>query len=321
VVSIDEPHHPYICPEPFVSAFDEFSMPVGPSADDPLTSKPQGQQEWARHVAGATATRVDLPSGVQHRDPRYFACNSYSDHEVGRVLQAIDRYVPDALVVYTSDHGDMFHAHRLQGKGPVAYEEIARIPLIVRWPKHVPAGQVSSAPVSHIDLVPTLLDYFGLPVPPLLHGRALLAQCRDPRVQTNQRVFIEFNRFEIDHDGFGAFSPFRAVFDGRYKLVVNLLDSDELYDLEADPHEMRNLIASADTAAIRDALHDALLAWQGDTRDVLRGPAWARRIWRDAAGSSWGGPTRPRPFDELYFPRTLLYDTGREIDRWVYDKK
>jgi uncharacterized sulfatase len=320
VVSIDEPHHPFICPEPFVSAFRDFEFPLGPAADDPLTDKPRSQREWAAHFEGRRGGLVRRPEGVFLRHPAYFGCNSYCDHEVGRVVEAIDRFAHGALVVHTSDHGDLFHAHRLAGKGPAAYEEVARIPLIVRWTGGAPAGAISPHPVSHIDLVPTFLEHFGVPVPPLLQGRALQAQIRDPGHRTNRHVFIEFNRFEIDHDGFGSFSPLRAVFDGRRKLVINLLDTDELYDLTEDPAELHNRIGDPATAAERDALHDALLEWQGATRDVLRGPHWARRAWRDLGGSTWGGPTRPRPFDEAYFPRTLLYDTGREIDRFCYDK-
>lgn len=320
VVSIDEPHHPFICPEPFISAFQDFQFPLGPAGDDPLTSKPLSQREWARHVSAQHDQLERTDDGPIYRNPNYFACNSYSDHEVGRVIQAIDAHAPDSFVVYTSDHGDMFHSHRLAGKGPVMYDDICRIPFIVRWPEGAPAGAVSEAPVSHIDLVPTFLQYFEAERPPLLQGQSLIQQCKDPSHQTNPQVFLEFNRFELDHDGFGAFSPTRAVFDGRYKLAINLLDSDEFYDLESDPAELTNLIDDDALAPVRDRLHDAILAWQAETRDVMRGPHWGRRTWRDLGGSSWGGPTRPRPFDDRFYPRTLLYETGKEIDRFVYDK-
>ena len=56
------------------------------------------------------------------------------------------------------------------------------------------------------------------------------------------------------------------------------------------------------------------------TRDPMRGPHWKRRAWGEIPASTWGGPTRPRPLDPAYFPKTLLYDTGRETDQSVYDK-
>lgn len=320
VVSIDEPHHPFICPEPFVSAFADRTLPVR-AADDPLTDKPLVQREWAdRHAAHLASHLEGAPDARRLRAGSYLACNSYCDHEIGRVLEAVARHTPDALVVHTSDHGDMFGAHRLLGKGPAMYDEITRVPLLVRWPGHTTPGAVSPHPVSHIDLPATFLDFFAVPVPPLFQGVSLLPQCRSPQTRVRDAVFIEFNRFEVDHDGFGAFAPIRCVYDGRYKLAVNLLDADELYDLATDPQELRNLVGSPAQAAIRDRLHDRLLAWQGETRDPLRGPAWARRPWRDAGVSSWVGPTRPRPLDPPYEPHTLLYETARPIDRAVYPK-
>jgi uncharacterized sulfatase len=201
------------------------------------------------------------------------------------------------------------------------YEEIARIPFLVRWKGTAPAGSSSSGLVSHIDVVPTFLDYFGQTVPDLLQGRSLLSQFRLPASAVNDEVFIEFNRFEIDHDGFGAFAPIRCIRRGDYKLAVNLLDTDELYDLAADPGEMNNLIAAPEFARVRDELHAALMKWMDRTRDPLRGPHWRRRPWAtQPAPSTWGGPTRPRPFDENYYPKSLLYDTAETISRYEYPK-
>ena len=323
VVSIDEPHHPYICPEPFASAFEGFEFPIGPSADDPLTNKPREQRDWARASSGwveSGGVRRRNGQAYAHAYP-YFACNSFSDFEVGRVLAEIDAQIPEALVVYTSDHGEMYGAHRLTGKGPVVYEEINRVPLLVRWPGNSPEGARDPGPVSHVDLVPTFLEYFGVSVPALLQGKSLIAAFRGTAQQPPGVIFIEFNRFELDHDGFGAFFPLRCIFDGRFKLSINLLDTDELYDLESDPHELHNLIGDPARAEVRDRLHDAVLDWMNRTRDPLRSPHWARRAWRDVAGSPFRGPTRPRPFDDAYFPTTLLYETGRPIEKFVYDKQ
>lgn len=176
-------------------------------------------------------------------------------------------------------------------------------------------------PVSHIDLVPTFLDYFSIAQPDLLQGRSLLPQIRRPETAVNDRIFIEFNRFELDHDGFGAFAPIRCVFDGRFKFVINLLDTDELYDLDRDPTELRNLINDPEYADRRAKLHLSLLDWMNRTRDPLRGPHWKRRPWSTLdQGSTWGGPTRPRPFDDAFAPRSRLYDTAEVIDRYEYPK-
>ena len=76
---------------------------------------------------------------------------------------------------------------------------------------------------------------------------------------------------------------------GRYKLCINLLSSDELYDLEEDPGEMHNLINAPNTEKIRNKLHDELLDWMIKTRDPFRGYYWERRPWRtDIQTPSWG---------------------------------
>jgi uncharacterized sulfatase len=322
VISIDEPHHPHIAPEPFVSQFDDYHHPVR-SAGDSLDGKPLSQREWAHHFLGKDSATIGRRQGDTLKFPPFFACNSYCDWEVGRALAAIEQWVPSALVAYTTDHGDMLGAHGLSGKGPAVYEEITRVPLLIRWPGRIAPLSRIPAPVSHIDLVPTFLDFFDVPSSELLQGKSLLPSLVSGRVTVSEPVFIEFHRFEVDHDGFGAFFPIRAAVWGQYKLSLNLLDLDEFYDLAVDPHEMCNLIdqpLSAELELKRDLLHDAILNWMDKTRDPYRGPPWKRRPWRHMACSSWGGPTRPRPNDPEFYPETLLYDTGKPTDRRVYAK-
>ena len=133
VVSIDEPHHPFICPAEYLEAFEGFEYKLGPNGKDTLKDKPQSQRDWSNHV------KSHLGDGETLRMDAFFACNSYCDYEIGRINNAIDKWVPNALSIYTSDHGDMLGSHALLGKGPNMYEEIAKIPFIVRWNGHSPA--------------------------------------------------------------------------------------------------------------------------------------------------------------------------------------
>ena len=316
VVSFDEPHGPCLCPKPFSEMYDDYEFPKSRNVWDRLEGKPEHQRVWAGNQLEADRDAVRL------RRSAFFGCNSFVDYEIGRVLDAVDVHAPDALVIYTSDHGDAMGSHCLGGKGPAMYDEIARIPLIVRWPGHAPESAVCPHPASHIDLVPTVMDAFGLPIPKLLEGRSVLGTFRDPGVRANDAVFLEFGRYEIDHDGFGGFQPVRAAFDGRHKLVVSLLSTDELYDLDADPDEMTNLIHSPDHAAIRDALHDRILDWMNRTRDPFRGYCWERRPWRtDARPATWPytAMTRQRENEE-YEPRQLDYGTGLPMKEAVRKK-
>jgi uncharacterized sulfatase len=309
VVPYDEPHGPCLCPRPYSEMYRGYQFPKSPNVWDRLEGKPEHQRTWAGPALSADRDTLTLEPAA------FLGCNSYVDYEIGRVLAAVDELAPDALVIYTSDHGDFLGSHCLSGKGPAMYDEITRVPLLARWPGVVAPGGVCSDPVSHIDLLPTLLEAARQPVPRLLEGHSLLPTLRDPDLRVNERIFMEFGRYEVDHDGFGGFQPVRAVFDGRYKLVVNLLSSDELYDLQTDPQEMINLIQCPEQALVRDGLHDQLLQWMNETRDPFRGYCWHRRPWRqDAPEPTWAhtGYTRQREHEE-YEPRQLDYDTGLEI--------
>lgn len=318
VVSYDEPHDPGITPPEYAAKYRDYVFPHDDNVLDTLVGKPAHQQVWA-----GPRLMEDRSGGYERRDRHYFASQEFVDGQLGRVLDAIDEQTPDALVIYTSDHGDMLGSHRLRAKGPAMYDEIARVPLLARLPGVTEPGGVGVHPVSHIDVAPTVLEHLGLPVPAFLQGSSLAPALADPTVRVSDAVFVEFGRYEVDHDGFGGFQPMRGVTDGRYKLVVNLLSDDELYDLVGDPGEVVNLIAVPEYAGVRDRLHDRLLEWQNETRDPFRGYYWERRPWRtDARAATWehDGMTRQRPDDSGYQPRLLDYVTGLEMTEPVRQK-
>ena len=307
--SYDEPHHPYTCPPAYAERFAEYRYPIGPAAFDTLEQKPAHQREWA------ASARVQTADGC-FSHPLYFGCNSFVDAEIGRVIDAAHRYAPDnTWIIFTSDHGDLLGAHRLSGKGPVMYEEITHIPLIIEAPNGEGAARRWSQArrcrslVSHVDLLPSMLQLAGLPAQPILEGQSILPLLEGGE-EAERAAVIEFNRYEIEHDSWGGFQPVRAIVSGRYKLVINLLHSDELYDLEHDPAELENLIDAPAHAAARDALHDQLLDHLYTRRDPFRGPAWERRPWREARRFQWRGLFRPRPADG-YAPPVRDYDTGQ----------
>ncbi len=308
VVSYDEPHHPYLCPKPFSRMYEGYQWPRTANHIDSLDHKPDHHRAWASSVSAPEANL----DAFQREMAWFLGCNSFVDHEIGRVLQTAAEAAPNALVIYTSDHGDALYSHRITNKGPAAYDEVVRVPLIVRWPGQAPANAACSRLASHIDLAPTIMQALSLPVAQAFEGQSMLAAIRDPAVGFNNEIFIEFGRYEVDHDGFGGFQPMRAVCDGHYKLVINLLSSDELYDMQKDSEELVNLIDSPSHCTIRDDLHNRLLDWMNRTRDPFRGYYWERRPWRtDARPADWGYTrmTRQRQNDE-YEPRQLDYATG-----------
>ena len=311
VVSYDEPHHPFLCPPPYNSMYADYSFPNKRNLHDDLADKPAHHRLWSNGFHEQEKSEFELIK------PDFFGCNSFIDSEIGRVISAIDQHASNALTIYTSDHGDMLGSHSLlgSGKGPAMYEEITNVPFIVRWPNRTPAGSINDHCVSHIDLVPTLLDAFELPAAQWIEGKSQLATFENPTVSINDAVYLEFGRYEIDHDGFGGFQPIRCICTDTHKLVINLMTSDELYDLTKDPEEMVNLIDSSDHINIRNQLHDRLLNWMNETRDPFRGTYWHNRPWRtDASPPNWEYTRMTRQREhEPYEPRQLDYETGLEM--------
>lgn len=314
-VSYDEPHGPSLCPGPYHTMYAGFQFPDNPNYEDDLSRKPMMQQLWAGDALHRTKEELNRPSD---KLALFLGCNTFVDYEIGKVLDQIRQTMPDALVIYTSDHGDLLGNHRLTGKNSACYKEIANVPLIIKGGK---AGKVVEYPASHIDIVPTILDYMGVPIPRVLEGKSMLPQIRDTSVSVNDVVFTEFTRYEADHDGFGGLQMMRAVISDRYKLVIHLLDDDEFYDMETDPYEIHNRILDESLAPIRNRLHDLLLEQMNRTRDLYRGYQWACRSWRKDKEPLWAndGYTRQRENEE-YEPRQLDYDTGLPMKEAVRKK-
>jgi len=315
VISFDEPHDPYLCPFKYVAKHLPSGYKIPSTLKENLSSKPLQHKLWAEGESMGPAMLKILTA-------IYYGCNSFVDAQIGRILEAINSWVPEALVIYTADHGDSLGSHGFISKGPAMYEEITNIPYLVRWPGKTSQNTVSNSLMSHIDLTPTVLDYFSLTIPRTLEGISALEIYKNPEAEVNDAVYMEFGRYEIDQDGFGGFQPIRCIYDGRYKLVINLLSTDEFYDLKTDPLEENNLIDSTASPSERDRLHGKLLDWMNKTRDPFRGYQWENRPWKaNAAKPSWnnGGITRQKYPDQGERIQ-LDYSTGLEVTKFIRKK-
>ncbi len=314
VVSLKEPHHPWLAPEPFASMFDEeVELTMDSNNDAVLDDKvPKLNRLWSeayRHM------------NFKYHKKRFLSCNAYADYEIGKLLNSIDSCCPEALTIYTADHGfSLGNRSGLFDKGAASYEEITGVPLLMRKKGLIEPGVRYSKPVSHIDMTPTILDYMGCELSPILEGKSMIPLLKDPG--TDGDVFIEFGRFTMAHDGHGGFAPYRACVTEDYKLCINLLDTDELYDLKKDPDELVNLIDSPEYAAIRDELHDKILQWMSESRDCFRGYHWENRPWRKDVPEQtfhYTGNKRYKYGDPGFTPEPLDYGTGMPIES--YDQK
>jgi arylsulfatase A-like enzyme len=187
----------------------------------------------------------------------YYRLIEKVDAEVARIMAALAEagHHRDTLVIFTSDHGETLGDHGLICKGCRFYEGLVRVPLILRWPGQIAAGATTDALVELTDLAPTLLDAAGLPVPEHMAGRSLLPLLRGAIAEHRAEVRSEYYAALRSLDRvLGRWSDSRSTMirDRRYKLAVyHGHPTGELFDLQEDPHEHRNLWHDADHAELR----------------------------------------------------------------------
>ena len=177
------------------------------------------------------------PEVRRHCVEVYYGMVSMMDKYIGRILDKLDALglTESTLVVFTSDHGHLFGQHDLTSKGPFHYEDLLRVPFIAAQPGTLPSHEVSDQLVSLVDLMPTLLDAAGQPVPGGLDGRSQWSAWRHQGPPVRDHVLVE-NR----HQPHTLHLLSRV--DHRYKITVyKNRDYGELFDLEQDPGEFHNL--------------------------------------------------------------------------------
>ena len=316
VTSFDEPHHPWTCPPEYVERFMDVRLPIGPSAFDDLKSKPQHQRDWADGWLG-----VQDPTGELYQ-PLMLGCNAYVDSQMGRVARTVQQWSEandrPTWIIVTSDHGDHLGAHRLRSKGPSGYEQNARIPFIVVPPDDYREGSgigtVQPSVVSHLDILPTMLQLAGATLTETLDGDSFLDLIGHEQRAADRIALAEYNRYELGHDGFGGLEPLRMYVRWPWKLVINLHRTDELYNLEEDPDELDNRIEDSSAVESRDVLHQALIDWMYERVDPQRGHPWEHRPWRDAGKNAWSVDAPMRPVrDDGVRPPYLNYGTAKPV--------
>lgn len=189
----------------------------------------------------------------------YLRCVVAVDENIGRMLKYLEDkgLSENTLVVYTSDQGFYLGEHGWYDKR-FMYEESLSMPLVMRYPQSIPAGQVNEDIVLNLDFAPTLLDYAGVDIPANMQGRSL-----KPVVEGNTpddwRTSMYYQYYEYPH-GWHLVKKHYGVRTDRYKLIhyYNDIDEWELFDLQNDPNELKNLYNEPAFAAIQDSLHSEL---------------------------------------------------------------
>ena len=283
VVSIDEPHEPSLCPPEFAERYVDDLPPLPDNYEtlEELSDKPAHQQRRAEAFRNGEFFIDSLSnpeSGVIPR-PVYYGCSEFVDSEIGRLLETVDAHDRENTVVaFTSDHGHHLGAHGLDSKWATAYDETVNVPLVFRYPNGLPAGERRDAIASHVDLVPTLVDLAGIDTELDVDGRSMRPLLESGKSYRDSAL-VEYHAFGAERTGDDAFFPIRALVTEEEKLVLNLLETDEFYDLKADPGEVTNRIDDPSCAERRDALFADLTELLVETVDPFYGGYWDDRHW------------------------------------------
>ncbi len=223
-----------------------------PSFSNDFSTKPDWQKRDAlRDVRWHYRTRdleqEQLPDAVpvdnawrKGRDyVEQLRCLAAVDEGIGRLVEVLHRRgtLDNTLIVFTSDNG-YFHGEHRRWDKRLAYEESLRIPMLVVFPGRIQPGTTVEQLVSNVDFAPTVLDYAGLPVPGDMQGASMKPLFEEKEPRWRDHVFYEYWK-DLVH----SIPAMTAVRTERYKLVAyhEIRDFDELYDLQNDPHEQRNL--------------------------------------------------------------------------------
>ncbi|MFW6059458.1 MAG: sulfatase [Phycisphaeraceae bacterium] len=246
----------------------ERALPPLPASFEVASDEPAFIRECRQrtHYGGEAQRTRDWNEARWRAYLKAYACYvERVDHEVGRLMRALrERGLDDdTLVIFTSDHGEGMAAHRWVVK-LMFWEEVAGVPLIARWPGHVPAGEQRRQLACGVDLLPMMCDYAGIEPPEGVVGRSLRSAIEDAAAPSQPFVVSELQPDTDDAAKIG-----RMLRTPRFKYIVfSRGDRREmLFDIEADPNEMRDLATDAAHAATLTQHRDLLCDWMARTGD------------------------------------------------------
>lgn len=166
------------------------------------------------------------------------------DEGVGRILSTLKEtgQLDNTIIVFTSDNGYFYGEHGLSVERRLAYEESIRMPLLVRYPKLVRAGTALNEFALNIDLAPTLLSIANVEVPKTMEGRSLVSLLKGQKPAWRKSFLVEYYSDKV----FPRITQmgYKAIRSERWKYIhyLELNGMDELYDLKADPFELKNVV-------------------------------------------------------------------------------
>ena len=278
--SFFDPHPKYLVPEPWDTMYDPAELTVPSVTEGEHDNNPPHFQLTQQQKPDFSAWRESgkgvhgFRSHLRDRDELakdiavYYGMVSLMDKYIGKILAKLDALglADNTLVVFTSDHGHFYGQHGLIAKGAFHYEDVIRVPFIVRYPGVVPAGKQSEALQTLVDLAPSFLSATGIDIPRPMTGVDQMPVWSGQAEQARAHILVE-NHHEP------TTVHVKTYVDDRYKLTVYYnRDYGELFDLKEDPGEVKNLWNSTEHAELKaDLVMKLLFAEMG------KEPLWMPR--------------------------------------------
>ncbi|MCL7754603.1 sulfatase [Polaribacter sp. Z022] len=250
MLSIPDPHTPDYAKPPYNTMYQDLDIKAPKTmAPEYVALKPS----WARSMNKNDKNEAVGKKSFENEKnalKQYFGMVSHIDDSVGRILQFLDdnNLSENTIVVFTSDHGDMFFEHNRRNKG-VPYEGSARIPFVIRYPNKIPSGKVLNTAYTNVDFVPTILSLMNVKSNAKFHG-----------LDTSDD--FTNNKKEITSDRITYFAKsggwWVSAVNDRYKLVIDKKEKPYLFDLQKDPDELINFYYDKEYAAIAKKMQTEL---------------------------------------------------------------
>lgn len=268
-VSFTHPHDPYVPRRKYWDLYEDCPALEPETGFIPFAEQDPHSQRL--YIASDYASFDITPDMIRRARRGYFANISYIDDKMGELIAVLEstRMLDDTVVVFCSDHGDMLGERGLWFK-MCFYEGSARVPLMIAG-SGIAAGSVAG-PSSNLDILPTLCELAAIDlsaIAPWTDGQSLLPMTRGEGRKAP--VLMEYAAE-------GSQAPMVAIRTGRYKFVHCEIDPPQLFDLESDPHELRNLAAEpANAVLVSGFMEEARERWDMAAFDAAVRQSQARR--------------------------------------------
>jgi arylsulfatase A-like enzyme len=273
------PHRPWQPDDKHRQKWEKVTVPEPATFNDDYATRSDAAREATMRIdrdLRRTDVKKDPPPGLSAPELKkwkyqrymqdYLACIESVDDNVGRLLDYLERnsLADNTLVIYTSDQGFFLGDHNWFDKR-FMYEESLRMPFLVRWPKHIKAGTANDKMILNVDFAPTLLEAAGLKVPSDMQGRSILPLLRgQPPKDWRTAMYYRYYHYPQDH----RVQPHYGLRTTRYKLVYfNKINQWELFDLQKDPCELKNLYADPAYTGIVETLKEQMYRLKKELKD------------------------------------------------------